>query len=82
VDKDHKADLPILGGHKAKSSGARRRPKGRTAPLCGTTVMNGVVMASDVKQLPDEDPLHEGAVHGLRPMLLTTPVAANFVHFC
>jgi len=35
-----------------------------------------VVVASEVEKVPDEDPLLEGVVHVLRPMLLTATVAA------
>jgi cobalt-zinc-cadmium resistance protein CzcA len=49
--------------------------------LCGIAVLNGVVMASEVKRRidegdDDEDPLVGGAVAVLRPMLLTAAVAA------
>ena len=47
--------------------------------LCGIAVLNGVVMASEVKRRineGDEDPIGEGAVTVLRPMLLTATVAA------
>ncbi len=47
--------------------------------LCGIAVLNGVVMASEVKHRINEgegDPVVEGAVHVLRPMLLTATVAA------
>jgi cobalt-zinc-cadmium resistance protein CzcA len=48
--------------------------------LCGIAVLNGVVMASEVKHRISEgdpgDPIVEGAVHVLRPMLLTATVAA------
>jgi cobalt-zinc-cadmium resistance protein CzcA len=49
--------------------------------LCGIAVLNGVVMASEVKRRinegdEDEDPVQEGAVAVLRPMLLTATVAA------
>jgi len=50
--------------------------------LCGIAVMNGVVMASEVKRrieqgdVPGVDPIEGGAVHVLRPMLLTATVAA------
>ncbi|HEX6239412.1 MAG TPA: CusA/CzcA family heavy metal efflux RND transporter [Polyangiales bacterium] len=49
--------------------------------LCGIAVLNGVVMASEVKHRisegdDEEDPIQGGAVHVLRPMLLTATVAA------
>jgi cobalt-zinc-cadmium resistance protein CzcA len=48
--------------------------------LCGIAVLNGVVMASEVKRRisegDDDDPLVGGAVAVLRPMLLTATVAA------
>ncbi len=46
--------------------------------LCGIAVLNGVVMASEIKQrtLEGEDALVNGAVHVLRPMLLTATVAS------
>jgi heavy metal efflux system protein len=49
--------------------------------LCGIAVLNGVVMASEVKRRinegdDDEDPVQGGAVAVLRPMLLTATVAA------
>jgi cobalt-zinc-cadmium resistance protein CzcA len=49
--------------------------------LCGIAVLNGVVMASEVKHRisegdDEEDPVQGGAVAVLRPMLLTATVAA------
>jgi cobalt-zinc-cadmium resistance protein CzcA len=46
--------------------------------LCGIAVLNGVVMASEIKNRPHqgEDALIHGAVHVLRPMLLTATVAS------
>jgi cobalt-zinc-cadmium resistance protein CzcA len=49
--------------------------------LCGIAVLNGVVMASEVKRRisegeDDEDPIVAGAVAVLRPVLLTATVAA------
>jgi heavy metal efflux system protein len=46
--------------------------------LCGIAVLNGVVMASEIKRRPNEgeDALRNGAVHVLRPMLLTATVAS------
>jgi cobalt-zinc-cadmium resistance protein CzcA len=49
--------------------------------LCGIAVLNGVVMASEVKRRInegdlDQDPVQAGAVAVLRPMLLTATVAA------
>jgi cobalt-zinc-cadmium resistance protein CzcA len=46
--------------------------------LCGIAVLNGVVMASEIKQRAQEgeDALVNGAVHVLRPMLLTATVAS------
>ncbi|HEX5658894.1 MAG TPA: CusA/CzcA family heavy metal efflux RND transporter [Polyangiales bacterium] len=46
--------------------------------LCGIAVLNGVVMASEIKRRPSEgeDALRNGAVHVLRPMLLTATVAS------
>jgi cobalt-zinc-cadmium resistance protein CzcA len=49
--------------------------------LCGIAVLNGVVMASEVKHRisegdTEEDPIQGGAVQVLRPMLLTATVAA------
>lgn len=48
--------------------------------LCGIAVLNGVVMASEVKRRisegEDDEPIVEGAVAVLRPMLLTATVAA------
>jgi heavy metal efflux system protein len=46
--------------------------------LCGIAVLNGVVMASEIKNraAEGEDALVNGAVHVLRPMLLTATVAS------
>lgn len=47
--------------------------------LCGIAVLNGVVMASEIRRRIDEgipDPLVLGAVAVLRPMLLTATVAS------
>jgi cobalt-zinc-cadmium resistance protein CzcA len=46
--------------------------------LCGIAVLNGVVMASEIKRRSHEgeDALRNGAVHVLRPMLLTATVAS------
>jgi heavy metal efflux system protein len=49
--------------------------------LCGIAVLNGVVMASEVQrriqeQADESDPIVFGAVHVLRPMLLTATVAS------
>lgn len=47
--------------------------------LCGIAVLNGVVMASEIRRRIDEggeDPLVRGAVAVLRPMLLTATVAS------
>jgi cobalt-zinc-cadmium resistance protein CzcA len=48
--------------------------------LCGIAVLNGVVMASEIRrriqEARDQDPLVHGAVAVLRPMLLTATVAS------
>jgi cobalt-zinc-cadmium resistance protein CzcA len=48
--------------------------------LCGIAVLNGVVMASEIRRRisegNDDDPLVHGAVAVLRPMLLTATVAS------
>jgi cobalt-zinc-cadmium resistance protein CzcA len=46
--------------------------------LCGIAVLNGVVMASEIKRRlhEGEDALRNGAVHVLRPTLLTATVAS------
>jgi cobalt-zinc-cadmium resistance protein CzcA len=49
--------------------------------LCGIAVLNGVVMASEIRErlrkgMPQEQAIAVGAVHVLRPLLLTATVAA------